>query len=155
MIIYNKRTTNLVEEGGKRVNIDNCPRCGKLFAKNFRDICPSCIIEIDNEYTTCAEYLRKNKGATTQELSGATGVSVKQITKFIREGRISLVGAPNLGYPCELCGLPIRESSLCVECRHKLSNDANRLKHSMQIDADKKPGMGQGAYQIKDRIWDK
>src|SRR5690348_5830204 len=110
------------------MNVDNCPRCGKLYAKNFRDVCPACIKEIDQEYSLCAEYLRKNKGAAMQELSDETGVAIKLITKFIREGRISLVGAPNLGYPCEVCEVPIREGHMCENCRARLIKETVELK---------------------------
>ena len=137
------------------MDIDNCSRCGKLFAKNFREVCPACIKEIDHEYSLCAEYLRKNKGASMQELSDETGVAVKQITKFIREGRISLIGAPNLGYPCEVCGALIRESHMCNDCRHKLISETNKMKKDMLMDTTTKPSkQGQGSYQIKDRSRD-
>ena len=137
------------------MNLDHCPRCGKLYAKNFRDLCPSCIKEIDNEYELCADYLRKNRGITTQELANATGVSVKQITRFIREGRISIAHLPNLTYECDSCGRPIRDGNMCIECRHRLMKD---IKDQQIVDARKdgasetRPG---GAYQIGDRLKDR
>lgn len=109
------------------MNLDNCPRCGKLFAKNFRDVCPVCIRDIDKEYQLCADYLREHKGAIISELSDQTGVSIKQITKFIREGRISMVNAPNMSYPCESCGTLIRDNHLCDSCRARLVKDTRRL----------------------------
>lgn len=110
------------------MTLDNCPRCGRLFAKNFRDVCPNCMKEIDQEYERCAEYLRKNKGAYITELAEETGVSIKQITKFIREGRISIMDAPNMTYPCESCGTMIRDSHLCDGCRTRLVKDTNELR---------------------------
>ncbi|GLX70882.1 TIGR03826 family flagellar region protein [Paenibacillus glycanilyticus] len=109
------------------MNVDNCPRCGKLYAKNFRDVCPACIREIDNEYELCSNYLRKNKGAIITELHDETGVSIKQITKFIKEGRISLLNAPNLMYPCEVCGTLIRENNICGTCRARLLKDTQHM----------------------------
>ena len=76
--------------------MDNCPRCGKLFIKNVRGICQNCIKEIEIEYERCVKHIRENKGIHMHELSEATGVSVKQITTFIREGRISIANAPNM-----------------------------------------------------------
>lgn len=105
------------------LNIDYCPRCGKIFAKGVLDVCHNCVKEIEKEYEQCVKYLRENKGANIQELSDATGVSVKQITKFIREGRISLYNAPNLMYPCEVCGMLIREGMMCDKCRNRLKSD--------------------------------
>ncbi|MGU3471509.1 TIGR03826 family flagellar region protein [Paenibacillus sp. D51F] len=109
-------------------NLDNCPRCGRLFAKNFRDVCPQCIRDIDHEYELCSDYLRKNRGTAINELSDMTGVSIRQITKFIKDGRISLMDAPNLSYPCESCGILIREDHMCDSCRARLKNDVRRMK---------------------------
>jgi len=116
------------------MSLENCPRCGRLFAKNFRDVCPACIREIDKEYELCAEYLRKNRGTMITDLSEETGVSIRQITKFIREGRISLMDAPNMTYPCESCGTMIRDNNLCDSCRKRLLKDTNDMQH---LDAKK------------------
>ncbi|REK69559.1 TIGR03826 family flagellar region protein [Paenibacillus paeoniae] len=138
------------------MNLDNCPRCGKLFAKNFRDVCPVCIRDIDKEYQTCADYLREYKGAIISELSDQTGVSIKQITKFIREGRISMVNAPNMSYPCESCGTLIRDNHLCDNCRMRLVKDARRMTgnegHKTESDKLKPTDVAyRGLNQYKDR----
>lgn len=117
------------------LKIDYCPRCGKIFAKGFRDICPACVKIVEEEYKRCVEYLRENKGANIQELSEATDVSIKQITKFIREGRISLQNAPNLMYPCEVCGILIREGVMCDRCRNRLKTD---LKNAEEMEKRRK-----------------
>ncbi|QAY68574.1 TIGR03826 family flagellar region protein [Paenibacillus protaetiae] len=131
------------------MNLENCPRCGRLFAKNFRDVCPNCIREIDKQYETCANYLRENRGATIVELSEAVDVSIRQITKFIREGRISLMNAPNLSYPCEVCGTLIRESHICDNCRKRLEKDINSL-HKQQSEAGRSHQESIHAYRIKE-----
>lgn len=136
------------------LNIANCPRCGKVFAKGVSDVCRNCLKEIEKEYELCAEYLRENRGATIYEVSDATGVSVRQITKFIREGRISLMDNPNMGYPCESCGILIREGHLCGECRTRLTKQVQRVTEAMNQRESKneaqreehKPGTG---YWIK------
>ncbi|WP_168123433.1 TIGR03826 family flagellar region protein [Paenibacillus sp. HB172176] len=131
------------------MNLDNCPRCGKLFAKNFRDVCPACIREIDNEYQRCADYLREYKGAIISELSEATNVSIKQITKFIREGRISMMNAPNLSYPCESCGTFIRENHICDACRARLMKDTQQMQRNDAKTAEMKQQESsvRGAYK--------
>lgn len=106
-------------------------------------------------YTICAEYLRKNKGATIHELSEATEVSVPQITKFIREGRISLIGVPNLGYPCEVCGTPIRENNMCANCRARLLQDVNKNKGKLSKESDDTPTSSTASYRIMDRLRDR
>lgn len=139
------------------MNLDNCPRCGKLFAKNFRDVCPVCIRDIDKEYQICADYLRENKGAIISELSDQTGVSIKQITKFIREGRISMVNVPNMSYPCESCGILIRENHICNDCRVRLMKDTRKMMdNDRKLDAPtitqhKMNGVYRGMDKYKNR----
>jgi len=131
------------------MNLDYCPRCGKLFARGVRDICPNCIREIEEEYEKCVEYLKEHRNITIQQLSEATGVSVRQITRFIREGRIGINAYPNMYYGCESCGAPIREGNMCPNCIRKLANEIKaqqaieaRLKAEAQADRI-------GTYQIK------
>lgn len=127
------------------INVGNCPRCGRLFANNFRDICPSCIKDIETEYEKCLEYLRKEKQATIQEVSEETGVSIRQITKFIKEGRISVANNPNMMYPCEVCGVLIREGNMCDSCRTRLTRDltaAAREESNKQSGSDDQRGTG-------------
>ncbi|SDS98480.1 flagellar operon protein TIGR03826 [Paenibacillaceae bacterium GAS479] len=131
------------------MNLDNCPRCGRIFAKNFREVCPNCIREIDREYEDCRDYLRKNRGATINELSEQTKISIRQITKFIKEGRISLIDAPNLSYPCEVCGILIREDHMCEACRQRLRSDVQRL-NEVQAELERQTPT-QRAYRIKDK----
>jgi flagellar operon protein (TIGR03826 family) len=138
------------------MNLDNCPRCGKLFAKGIREVCNVCTRDIDKEYELCANYLREYKGAIITELSDETGVSIKQITKFIREGRISMVNAPNMSYPCESCGTLIREGHLCDNCRNKLTKAAQEMQGNLSKKEDPKGfSPTQGAYRGLDRYKDR
>lgn len=131
-----------------QLNIANCPRCGRVYNQTLGDVCPRCNKDIDKEYEQCANYLREHRGATMTELSEATEVSIRQITKFIREGRISIADSPNLGYPCESCGTMIREGKLCETCHHRISKtianfheDERRRDHLSQ----------QTGYQFKQK----
>ncbi|MNC02671.1 hypothetical protein D3C75_500470 [compost metagenome] len=107
------------------MNVDNCPRCGRLYVKNIMEVCQPCIKELEYQYEICVDYLRKNRGTNIQELSDATDISIKEITRFIREGRISIANAPNMMLPCEVCGTLIREGHMCDSCRARLSKDLN------------------------------
>lgn len=134
------------------MSLSYCPRCNKLFARGARDVCNNCFLEIEKEYETVAAYLREHKGSTIHEVSEATKVSVRQITKFIREGRISTANLPNMTVPCEVCGLPIREGNMCDSCRSKLQRDMKNLQFQRpapgaSTSAHHKPS---GAFQIRD-----
>lgn len=119
------------------MNLGNCPRCGKLYTVNIRELCTDCMKVIEREYEKCATFLREQKGATIHEVSEATEVSVRQITKFIKEGRISIANAPNLAYPCEVCGTLIRESNMCESCRTRLTRE---LRQAAAGDQENQPG---------------
>lgn len=131
--------------------MDNCPRCGKLFIKNVRGICQNCIKEIEIEYERCVKHIRENKGIHMHELSEATEVSVKQITTFIREGRISIANAPNMTYPCEVCGIPIREGHMCDSCRTRLTKDLHQAVRESN-NQDQSNNMGSGTYSAIDKL---
>lgn len=134
------------------MNLGNCPRCGKLFAKTFKDICPNCVKDIEQEYEVCLNYLREEKSATIQEVSEATGVSIRQITKFIKEGRISVANNPNMMYPCEVCGVLIREGNMCDSCRTRLTRDlAAATREESNRSANDQDKRGSGAYGVVDK----
>lgn len=135
------------------MNLSYCPRCGKLFARGIREVCIACTENIEKEYEKVVEYLRKYKSATIYEVSEATGVSMKQVTKFIREGRISTDGMPNLSIACEVCGQSIREGNMCASCRSKLQRDIRNVRSDTPA-AQPQPATPDqkksGAFQIRD-----
>lgn len=121
--------------------LENCPRCGQIFLKGIRNVCQKCFQEEEREYQAVYSYLRKreNKGKTIQEVSDDTGVSIAQITRFIRLKRISIVDLPNVGYPCDQCGNPIRVGNLCRECTDKINKVLERTikEEHQRIEDDK------------------
>ncbi|WP_409347037.1 TIGR03826 family flagellar region protein [Paenibacillus sp. MBLB4367] len=137
------------------MNVDNCPRCGKIYVKNIREACPSCIKDLEQQYEKCVKYLRDSRKATITELSEATEVSIKQITKFIREGRISIASMPNMGYPCEVCGTLIRENSLCSSCRQRLVKDVSNAREDELRAEELRKQDGHLTFNIQDRLKNK
>ncbi|WP_400162308.1 TIGR03826 family flagellar region protein [Brevibacillus sp. TJ4] len=133
----------------------NCSRCDALFVQTARELCPNCHKEVEQEYELCAKYLRKreNRGATIYQVSDATGVSVKQITKFIKEGRISVDGNPNLGYPCDRCGTLILRGNICETCMHSLKHDITQdLAVEKRLDEEARAREFAAAYRRKAKL---
>ncbi|MCG7407993.1 flagellar protein [Paenibacillus sp. ACRRX] len=133
------------------MELSNCYRCGKLFAKAYRNICQDCARDIEAEYTRCADYLRENRQATMIELSDETGVGTRQITQFIREGRISVANMPNLAYPCEVCGEFIRDGHMCENCRRRLMSDLERVKQDNSNANAASDKHNTGTYRISEK----
>lgn len=127
--------------------LENCARCDALFVRTTRDICPKCYVEVEKEYELCAKFLRKreNRGSTIHQVSEATGVTIKQITKFIKEGRISIEGNPNMGYPCENCGILIRHGTICDACAGSLKREiTQQLEVDKRLEEEAKRNAGVG-----------
>ncbi|MFD2369398.1 TIGR03826 family flagellar region protein [Brevibacillus sp. GCM10020057] len=129
----------------------NCSRCDALFVQAVRDICPKCYQTVEQEYERCARFLRKreNRGSNIYQVSEATNVSVKQITKFIKEGRITVAGNPNLAYPCEGCGTAlIQTGTLCESCINNLKHDiTQQLEVDQRLKEEKQAESRTIAYQ--------
>jgi flagellar operon protein (TIGR03826 family) len=133
------------------MDIVNCPRCGKIFAKNFRDMCNNCHQALEKDFQRCIEHLRENKGVTIQQLSDDTEITIKQITRWIREGRISVANAPNLSYPCEVCGTLIRDGHMCDSCKSRLTRDVKNAQSTGQLQHNPDEKNKPGVYQIGNR----
>lgn len=108
--------------------LSNCKICGRLFLKEHTDCCLECYKKIEQEYTHVMNFLaiEKNHLASIEEVSEETGVSVKQIVDFIREGRIFAEDFPKLGYKCAHCEKLIKRHVLCDECFHQFSSNINQ-----------------------------
>jgi flagellar operon protein (TIGR03826 family) len=137
------------------MNVANCPRCGRIFVKGIQEVCPNCTKEIDLQFDKCFQFLRENRGCTLTELNEATEVSIRQITKFIREGRISIKNAPNMGYPCEVCGTDIRDGSICDSCRNKLAKDMSNSQEDETRRQERLKQENKVSYNIQDRLKDR
>lgn len=118
------------------LNVANCPNCGRVFQKGLHNYCGACVKEIEDQFERCYQYLRENRSSTMNQLSEETEVSIKQITKFIKDGRIFISDLPNMGYPCESCGEHVRSGKLCLSCSDRITKgiqqvnqtDQNRIK---------------------------
>jgi flagellar operon protein (TIGR03826 family) len=139
------------------LKVANCPKCGRVYVKNIvNDVCQFCVKEADLQCEACIKYLRANRGINLDELSEATGVAQSLIAKFIRDGRISIIGNPQMAYGCEVCGEQIREKTLCGSCRTKLAKDFSNTKEDEQrtlnLAMQEKRDKSGTAYKIGDRL---
>jgi flagellar operon protein (TIGR03826 family) len=151
--------TVIIERGKieMELKVANCPKCGRVYVKNImNDICQFCVKEADLQCEACIKYLRSNRGINMDELSEATGVAQSLIAKFIRDGRISIIGNPKMAYGCEVCGEQIRDKTLCGNCRTKLAKDLSNTREDEQralnLEKQEKRDSSGAAYKISDRL---
>ncbi|MDG5786678.1 hypothetical protein QA612_04180 [Evansella sp. AB-P1] len=121
-------------------DLENCPNCGKVFVKALRPVCNACYQEVEEKFRITYEFLRKrqNRMATMEEVHEETGVEKNLIYQFIREGRLHLSQFPNLGYPCEKCGVSIREGRLCGDCNREIRTGMTRLNQEKAFENRKR-----------------
>ena len=126
----------------------NCPICGQLFMKGIRSVCQACYQEEEEKFETVYAFIRnkKNRSAKMDEICEKTGVSEKTINRFVKEGRIRLSEFPNLTYPCESCGHPIREGKLCTGCKKKLRKSLDQYNQEQEFENRKQDSMRTQTY---------
>ncbi|KPU26438.1 MerR family transcriptional regulator [Caloranaerobacter sp. TR13] len=107
------------------MNIKNCSKCGKIFAYDgINKLCPKCRKEEEEEFSRVKEYIYNNPGANIQLVSEETGVPVKKILRYLREGRLELKDEyNNLILACERCGKPIKTGRFCDKCVVELQRE--------------------------------
>lgn len=102
--------------------VRNCRRCGKVY--NYiggAPICNVCKEKDEEDYKRVKEYLYKYPGASLSIVSQELDVSVEKIKKFLREGRLEIIGEDSLIFlECESCGKSIRTGRFCTECERDM-----------------------------------
>ncbi|QSS99619.1 hypothetical protein IMZ31_16345 [Pontibacillus sp. ALD_SL1] len=108
--------------------LSNCTRCNALFVKNVKDICQDCYKEEEAQFDLVYKYVRKqkNRTATLDQVSNATGVERDLIMKFVKEQRLRTSMFPNLAYPCERCQTLITDGKICGECLQDIQGDLDQ-----------------------------
>jgi flagellar operon protein (TIGR03826 family) len=122
--------------------ISNCTRCGSIFSRVNKPICPKCLEKEEKDFEKAVEWLRENPGCGIQELSEATGVERQDILRWIRENRIVMTNTSEL-VKCKKCGAPISSGNFCDQCKSELSNEVTEnLKPTGSEKSDQQPGRG-------------
>ena len=98
------------------MDIVNCPRCGKLFTRMSSPICDACEKEEEKIFQDVKKYIEDNPNSHLEEVATATGVSVKKLLKYLREGRLETTQGIGSVLKCENCGKHIKRGRYCDTC---------------------------------------
>ena len=110
------------------MNIIQCKICNKPFQSTGGKMCGSCLRDVDDAFVVIRDYLYDNPGnISVKKLSEKVEIPENIILHLIREGRIVLEAGGGPGAPllCELCRRPIKEGTMCADCRSKLASTLN------------------------------
>lgn len=115
------------------MEVKSCKKCGKIFQYIVGvPLCPRCKKDEEELFQVVKAYLRKNVGATMEEVCRETGASVKMLERYLREGRLEVMPGSPITLSCEQCGAKIRTGRMCDKCRAKLSSDLGSAAKSIR-----------------------
>ena len=95
-----------------------CQECGGVMV--FKGVgeyeCEKCGFKAYDDYGKARNYLEKHTGATTAQVSEATGVTQRSIREMLKEARLEIAANSNFFLQCEICGASIRMGRFCPKC---------------------------------------
>lgn len=129
---------NLSFGGGHIMEVRNCVRCGRLFQYvSGPPICNVCKQKEEESFQLVKEYIYEHKNANMIEVSNETGVSVKLIERFLREGRLVLTEDSPIYLKCENCGKEIKTGRFCQACSMNLSNEMRMSTRAEEVPSNR------------------
>lgn len=131
--------------------LKKCKRCGKFFVNDGvpSKYCHLCILLDNEDFEKIRDFLYENGAATALEIEQNTGIPVKRIEGYLREGRLEIPANSPIFIKCELCGKEIRTGKYCDECTLKVSKGLNDMKFSLSKKAEEEIETGQMRYLNK------
>lgn len=106
----------------------NCPRCGKVFKRLTVPICEICVENEEKDFMQIKDFIAENPASNIKEISEGTGISVKRLLKYLRDGRLELAaGLAGDEFTCERCNKPITTGRLCSKCHMDMNSLVNEL----------------------------
>lgn len=123
-------------------DVRNCRKCGKIY--NYiggSPICPVCKQLEEDDFKRVKDYLYENPGASITQVSTELDISVEMIKRFLKEGRLEIVGeCANMILECEICGKSINSGRYCAECERDLSNNLRSTVSQLNQQLGSQPG---------------
>jgi len=130
-------------------DIRNCKNCGHIFNYLGKPICPDCIKADEDDYKRVKEYLYRYPGTSMSKVSEELGVSMQKITRYLREGRLEIVGdEANMILSCECCGKSIKTGRFCDLCVGGLTKDLEKTAAEISENISS-PSSGNRMYELK------
>ena len=111
-----------------------CQECGGVMV--FKGVgeyqCEKCGFLAYDDYGKARNYLEKHTGATSAQVSEATGVSQRSIREMLKEARLEIAPNSNFFLQCEICGANIRMGRYCPKCEtayHRNLEEQARIRN--------------------------
>ena len=112
-----------------------CRRCGGYYVNDGHssNLCHRCRIVDNEDFEKVRDYLYENGAATAIEIEKNTGIPIKQIEGYLKEGRLEIPANSPIFIKCENCGKEIRSGRYCDECSAKISKNLNSMMKGFAV----------------------
>ena len=115
------------------MDIRNCKRCGNMFHYNGNSVCNHCSEQEQQDFDKVRDYLFEHPNSPASEINQETGVEVKVITRFLKEGRLKMEGdGSDSLITCEKCGDAIQSGRYCEKCLQEMQSELKRVARPTQ-----------------------
>ena len=111
------------------MNLKNCPGCGKMYVQSSLGACEECRVKEEEGFMAIKSYIDENNSCTLGELAEATGVHIKKILGYIREGRLMATPGMANEVGCKACNKPVMSGNYCEDCTIRLNKGIKDLYH--------------------------
>ncbi|MDD6810334.1 MAG: hypothetical protein PUD93_00455 [Lachnospiraceae bacterium] len=115
-----------------------CKQCGGVMV--FKGVgeyqCEDCGYLDYDDYGKVRNYIERHVGATSAQVSEATGVKQKTIRTMLKESRLEIANGSKAFITCELCGASIRSGRLCSKCEinyNRNVEEITRMRHNKSL----------------------
>ncbi len=125
------------------MELRNCKKCGKLHYGTGR-VCNECLKKEEEKFDLIKAYLKEYPDSSIVKVSNETGVSVPEIERFLREGRLEVTTGMNDFLKCLKCGSPIKTGKYCPECEKKVIDDVKTVYRAVATGNEKELRSGGG-----------
>lgn len=104
--------------------LKSCPNCKKIFNTTIssQKVCGDCVKIDEENFEKVRTFVKENPGADINETSRETGVSVTQITNYLKDGRLESSTQSLSVLTCEKCMKKIQSGRYCPECANALTS---------------------------------
>ncbi|MGE5328903.1 MAG: MerR family transcriptional regulator [Deltaproteobacteria bacterium] len=109
------------------MELNKCAKCGKLFPSN-EDLCSNCLSQDLQDLETVRKFLLDNpKVNTIEEICNETGVTKKDVLRYISKGRFDDITHLGEFFTCIYCKKPIKRGRYCDDCLSKFHKIKDEL----------------------------
>ena len=136
------------------MDFKNCKRCGKIHYGRG-PICKACEEKDEEVFQIVRTFLKENPNCPMTVVSKETGVSVKVIERFLRDGRLEITEGIADYLRCLKCGQPIKVGKYCKECSNEVNKEMKSIYNNVTKKSDSDDAKKSGAKMHLKRISEK